>query len=195
MARRRSRVRGFTLVELMTVVIIIGVLSLLATVGFGRMKRSSHVADGQRLVQAVRLAQETYHAEVGRYANISSSLAHNGSNSASLYPEYSPGKAVNNWGSDCGSACNTGVSWSTIPMHNEGITRWGVSTVAGAATAALPTGVKVNGTDIPWPDPTVTGNDWFVATAMADLNANSDWITVVGSSFSNAIAVDGDSGN
>jgi len=183
---------GFTLVELVTVVVIVGVLATMAAVGFGKMKRSSNVADGQRLVQAIRLAQETYHGEVGRYADISSDLAHNGVNAGKLYPTYTAGGRNSNWGEACGGSCKSGVSWSILPIHNEGISRWGATTVAGPATSNPPAGITLNGTAVEWPDQTLIGSDWFVATAMADINASSDWITVIGSSFSNNVGVDGD---
>ena len=183
---------GFTLVELVTVVVIVGILATMAAVGFGRMKKSSHVADGQRLVQSIRLAQETYHAEVGRYADVSTSVAGNGLNASSLYPPYVPGKILVAWGSvACDSACKDAtLGWTILPIHNEGRSRWGVSTIAGFASSATPTNLKLSGETITFPDPRLTGNDWYVATAMADLNANNEWTTIIGSSFTNSLLVD-----
>src|SRR5580700_3850712 len=69
-ARRRSR--GFTLIELMIVVAIIGVLSLLAVVGYRKLIQTSHVTEATGMVQNIRIAQEAYHSETQQYAQLSS---------------------------------------------------------------------------------------------------------------------------
>ena len=63
----RPSTRGFTLVELMIVVVIIGVLSVLAITGYRKYTYSARNAEAQQFLGAVRAAQQMYFEGFGRY--------------------------------------------------------------------------------------------------------------------------------
>jgi prepilin-type N-terminal cleavage/methylation domain-containing protein len=63
--------RGFTLVELLAVVVITAVLSLLAVAGFKRHMRSARGSEAVAVIEAIRSAQESYMAENKTYLNVS----------------------------------------------------------------------------------------------------------------------------
>ena len=65
-AARTSR-DGFTLIELMIVVAIIGILAAIAIPNFARFQLRSKTAEAKTNLAAIRTAEEGYFAEFGRY--------------------------------------------------------------------------------------------------------------------------------
>lgn len=62
-----NSVKGFTLVELMIVVTIIGILAAVSTVAFQGAKRSARDADRKADLEDIRSALEIYRADCGSY--------------------------------------------------------------------------------------------------------------------------------
>jgi type IV pilus assembly protein PilA len=77
---RKGR-KGFTLIELMIVVAIIGILAAIAIPNFLRFQLKAKSSEGKVNIAAVRTVETSYHAEIGRYV------------SADLQPTTIPGTA------------------------------------------------------------------------------------------------------
>src|SRR5690348_7054811 len=133
MVRSPSTLRGFTLVELMGVVAIIGILSVLAVVSYRKILASSHTSEATQMVGSIKVAQEAYHAEVGTYLSISA--VGGGSDYCPVLPT---GPSKTGWDPNCGTGADK--PWSKLPVNSAGPVMFGYATWAGLA-----------GTSITWP--------------------------------------------
>lgn len=70
LSKRRG---GFTLIELMIVVAIIGILAAIAIPNFVRFQLRSKSSEGKTNLAGIRTAQESYFAEYGTYVTAASS--------------------------------------------------------------------------------------------------------------------------
>jgi type IV pilus assembly protein PilA len=176
----RAKSRGFTLIELMVVVVIVGILATLAVVGYRKLIQASHVSEATGMVQSIRVAQEGYHSETQQYANVSTALN-------AYYPAAPVYQMVTAWGAPC-TNCGA-VSWSALPVHVDGPLMFGYATVAGLAGNAPPSSVTVNGTALVFPASPTT--DWYIIAAEGDLDGDPTNNThVYGTSWTNQIFVD-----
>ena len=65
--KNKQRKRGFTLVELMIVVVIVGILASIGVPIYRTYTRKAMAAEGRSLVGAISSAERVYYAENGQY--------------------------------------------------------------------------------------------------------------------------------
>jgi len=68
-SNRRSREAGFTLIELMIVVLVVAILASIAVPMYSQHIRKAHRADAMQRIQQIALAQERFRAENPGYTN------------------------------------------------------------------------------------------------------------------------------
>jgi type IV pilus assembly protein PilA len=128
----RSARRGFTLIELMIVVVVIGVLSSLAMLGYRRYVNEAKTSEAREIIGSIKGGQEALLDETFRYLNVSSSID-------TFYPSATPtGSIKTMWGASDPGFAVLGVKPAT-PVY------FGYSTTASVAGDSLSTGANVAG--------------------------------------------------
>ena len=156
-----------------------------------RAHRAEAFSEATNMMQNIRVAQEGFRSETQQYANISSALAANQSmNHFALYPQVprEPGSYSVAWGAPCpAQTCSSGMEWSMLPLHVDGPVRFGYSTIAGRAGERPLAVVTIDGKPVAWPVPK---DDWYIITAVGDIEGNGVFTTMLASSFSNEVQID-----
>jgi type IV pilus assembly protein PilA len=187
---RAKAARGFTLVELMIVVAIIAVLAVLAVVGYRKLVLSAHTSEATNMVQAIRTAQEAYHAETQTYVSTSGTLVYPG---ATLYPNAAPNNMKTGWGGGIAGVCpalpgNSINCWSVLPLHVDSAVMFGYATVGGqAGNLGFPGLQPIYGNPITLP--LQAPMDWYFILAIGNVDNTGVLSAVVGTSFTNDLFV------
>ncbi len=121
LSRRR---RGYTLIELMIVIVIIGILAALAIPAFSNYVQRSRMAESFAFLGEIRQREESYRAEFGQYA------------SAPYHPAAAPftGGAAATW-----ESAGMPMEWRQIGAAPDGPTRF-IYEVSASTPSMVPPG-------------------------------------------------------
>jgi type IV pilus assembly protein PilA len=170
--RASAAARGFTLVELLVVVGMIGVLAALAIVGYRKWLMSARSAEPRGIIQQIRGEEESIRHETLGYLNCSSSLQND------WYPNTNP---TTNLGTNWKNPQHIEwPCWSRMHISADAPTHFGYSVMAGAPGAAMPAANSNFANPPIWPVPT---EPWYVVEAGADRDNNGTWALFIGSSL------------
>lgn len=169
--------RGYTLVELMIVVVIVGVIATLGVYGVRKYVYSSKTAEAIHMIGQIKSAQEAFIDETFTYLDASTNVT-------SYYPQNAvPSRNKFEWRNP---AHGDFARWQQLGVSAKEPVQFGYVTVAGPSTQAPPaiTGMT---TSPSWPAP---AGQWFVVRASADQNGDGNLSYFVASSFTSELAVE-----
>lgn len=146
--------KGFTLIEMMIVVVIIAVLVAVAIVAYTRHIKSTRIVQEKVFVSKIQALQETYFQRYGVYCNVTD---------GSPYPGTVP---------QTGVTFNPGGNWGQLGARPESGTTyasWDVVASESTANHAVTTGPSWAQSKLT----ATTGVPWFAVQGRMDLDGNS----------------------
>jgi type IV pilus assembly protein PilA len=180
-ARHRSQ-RGFTLIEMMVVVVIIGVLASLAVYSVRRYMFASRTAEAGEMINNIRSAQEIYKGDAFEYLDVSGANAV--TTMSQFYPSTAPGNFKTAWGE---VASDKGKRWKALNVSSNGSLYFTYACSAGGANNPVDTYEIDNiwsSTPLPaiqnWPPPSWNPSPWYVIKVVGNLNGGEKkqlWVT------------------
>jgi type IV pilus assembly protein PilA len=163
--------RGFTLIELMIVVAILGVLSSIAIVSFRKYTRRARTTEAYNMLGMIRMRQEAYRSEFSQYANVSGSIA-------SMWPA-TVGVTAQDWYS------GVPAGWTQLGVRPTGQVYYQYATIAGLPPA-VPSVAGAAPADLGYS--TLPSQDaWWVAHAKGDLDGDGVQSLFETASFTNSV--------
>lgn len=150
---RSVRQAGFTLLEIIIAVALIGVLAAIAVTSFSKQTRKARGSEVQAMFMALRTAQEQYHLENGQYLST-------GSSETDTWPA-TPTRTAQN-------LLPLPTEWAPLKVRLPSETAYcGYVTMAGGAGVA-PGGTKAAEFGLT----TAPSTDWYYLLAHCDLDGN-----------------------
>jgi prepilin-type N-terminal cleavage/methylation domain-containing protein len=195
MKRRADRTLGMSLVELMIVVVIIGILAAIATVGFRRYIARARLSEATAMLAEFSSKEQLYYLDNGQFIE-----AHSDAQPV-RYPSQSE-QSNEFWPSDPNQyfdSSRTPVSTAPVPAswRRLGIRpRWSALYCTYIVNAGAPGGAPwgailgVVGPQL-WPSP--PNVPWFYAIAACNLHGNAGWPNTAANQFVTTLVLTHDS--
>jgi type IV pilus assembly protein PilA len=171
-ARRASR--GFTLVELLIVVAMIGIMAALAIMGYRRYLNAAHSSEAKAVISMIKNGQESYKAEMLQYLQVSQ-------NNTAWYPNGNLNGKAAAW---VNTAHADYANWRMLNVNPDGPVRFGYVCRAGIGTTVEAPNVFSSPPGIPT---LPSGTPWYMVQAKTDNDGNGKYAVFASTSLSGEI--------
>ena len=177
-ARERARAtRGFTMIEMMVVVAIVGILATLAVFGVKRYINSAKTSEAMAMVNTIRAAEESYRDETFKYRGLGDFT------SGGWHPMETPGNRKYNWATT-GTGDMTNI-FRELGVETTSPVYYTYTVVAGDSGGTVPTPPCGKAFTFPTPQ-----EPFYVVVAKGDLDGDGRFSYVVSHSFSGEIYIE-----
>lgn len=173
---RRALARGFSLVELMVVVVIVGVLAAVGITIFRKHIFGSRTVEAMAMIQSIRSAQERWRAEHFGYLDVSTTMN-------STYPMAVPGKSLYAWDQPAGADYKR---WRLLAPTNTAPVQFGYTVKAGAPFTAIIAPTNAGAKPV-FPPAAQVSEPWYIIQAVGDTDADGDRAYYVATSLTGEI--------
>ena len=179
--RHASGERGFTLIELMITIAVVGVLATLALVSYKKYIDGARVSEPLSILQAMRTSQEQVRRESGHYLDVTK----NG-----YFPLVSGFADTRTpWSGTTASSHADYTRWRQLEVPVTGTVMYGYKANAGLAGKAISVPVDFKPAPV-WPDPPT--DDWYVLQAKGDPDKNGAPTVLITGSYTSTVAMQED---
>lgn len=179
--------RGFTLIETMTVVVIVGVLATLAVYSVRRYINAAKSGEARQMILNIKAAEEAYRGETYQYLATASNLTGTGT----LYPHVclglTPERTKVAW--EQADTCTQAKAMRTLGVTATAPVMYGYS-VAVATGGAMPTLPSTS--TFKWGAAASVNGPAFAVVAMGDVDGDGAFSVFVSSSLTDEVYADND---
>lgn len=171
---------GFTLVELMIIVTIIGVLGALATYGVRSYIQQSKTSETFAVINAIRAAEEAYFQDTFQYLDVSQG------DFDKLHPSTTPGAFKRNWAGD-GDTPAVSANFRELGVQIDGPVYFSYGVVAGRAGEAWSAPPTVR-KDFNFPE--ASPDPFYIVIAKGDVDGDGKFTYVLTHSLTNEVYIE-----
>lgn len=169
--------RGFSLVEMLVVVVITGILAMVGVMIFRRYIGTSKTTEAMAVMQAIRAAEESFLAENHVYLDVSTADGRK-----DWFPNLTPNKSRTEWHVPP-TGHPDGANWQLLGAAVVRPVQYGFLVYAGTAGTAVPGLIVTGGPTFNKP-----ADDWYVIQAEGDTDGNGKFAQYVSASGANQAA-------
>jgi prepilin-type N-terminal cleavage/methylation domain-containing protein len=182
---------GFTLTELMAVVVIVGILAVTGVTYFRKHALASKVTEAQAMMQSIRAAEERYRSENRQYLSTvpDGNPLPGCATPLGLYPA-SPDGSRRSFYLPQASTNNNNLLWWQLRPTTSGPVQFGYAVKAGPASTTIPIPLPPDIAALPDAPPMPMPTDtWYVVEALSDNDKDGVCCVVAGTSLNGEIYV------